>query len=152
MFHEFRQPLQRFLVVSGTNREDAVDIVQDTFLRLHQHLVSGGGRDNLRAWVFRVAHNLALNRRKSKAYSHSELPPGAVSPQDDPERLFFRKDRMRRLHRAIGELSATERACVILRAEGLRYREIADVLEIGTTTVADHLERALRKLGEKCNV
>jgi len=41
---------------------------------------------------------------------------------------------------------------VLLRAEGLRYREIAEALEIGTSTVADHLERALRKLGEMCNV
>ena len=50
------------------------------------------------------------------------------------------------------ELSAVERSCVLLRSEGLRYREIAAALEIPVSTVADHLDRALRKLGEKCNV
>ena len=50
------------------------------------------------------------------------------------------------------ELPAVERDCVLLRSEGLRYREIADALDVPVSTIADHLERALRKLGEKCNV
>ncbi len=155
LFQEWRQPLLRFLVCSSLDSDAALDIVQDTFLRLHQHLLGGGARDNLRAWVFRVAHNAAVNRRKSKAHSTvgaAELATEAACPKDGPERLFLRRERFRRLHAAMKDLMPLERECVVLRSEGLRYREIAEVLEIGTSTVADHLERALRKLGEKCNV
>jgi RNA polymerase sigma-70 factor (ECF subfamily) len=152
LFHEFRKPLLRFLVCSGASADEGLDIVQDTFLRLHQHLLGGGARDNLRAWVFRVAHNAALNRRKSKSGWHEELKNDAACPRDNPERQFLKKERFRRLHQAMRELSAIERECVVLRSEGLRYREIGEVLEMGTSTAADHLDRALRKLGEKCNV
>jgi RNA polymerase sigma-70 factor, ECF subfamily len=151
-FNEWRKPLVRFLVCSGLTSDEASDIVQDTFLRLHQHLVSGGARDNLRAWAFRVAHNAAVNRRKSKTHLQLDMAEQAACPKEDPERLFFKKERFRRLHAAMKELIAVERECVLLRSEGLRYREIGAVLEIGTSTVADHLERALRKLGDKCNV
>lgn len=155
LFDQWRQPLIRYLAASGLRRDEALDIVQDVFLRLHQHLLSNGDRENLRAWIFQVAHNLAVNRRTGGAQRLSEPIESAAqeaSPLDDPETLFFKKDRMRRLHTAIWELSAIQRECVLLRSEGLRYREIAAVLGIGTTTVSDQLERALRKLGEKCNV
>ena len=49
-------------------------------------------------------------------------------------------------------LAAQERECLMLRAEGLRYREIGVVLGIPTSTVADVVERAVKKLAEKCNV
>lgn len=152
LFQEWRKPLLRFLICSGLNADDGLDIVQDTFVRLQQHLISGGPRDNLRAWVFRVAHNAALNRRKRRVAAPLETAPETAAPDADPERLFLKKDRFRRLHAAMKELTAVERECVLLRSEGLRYREIAEALDIGVSTVADHLERALRKLGEKCNV
>jgi len=155
LFEDWSKPLLRFLLCSGLTADHARDIVQETFLRLHQHLEAGGAQDNLRAWVFRAANNAALNDRKSGARRLSrrlEACGEVACPRDDPERLLLRKERFRRLHRAMKELSAVERHCVLLRAEGLRYREIADALEIGTSTVADHLERALRKLGENCSV
>ena len=154
LFREWRSPLERYLVCSGMARDEALDIVQDTFLRLHQHLLAGGDRANLRAWAFRVAHNAALNRRKSGAWRLTsplaEASRTAVAA--DPERLLFHKERFRRLHAAMKELTSAERACVLLRSEGLRYREIAEALVIPMSTIADHLDRALRKLGEKCNV
>lgn len=155
LFNEWRRPLSRFLACSGLRSDEALDIVQDTFLRLHQHLLAGGARDNLRAWVFQVAHNAALNRRKSSVRRLAEADENLereACPRDDPERQFFKKEKFRQLHAALSELEPVERHCVLLRAEGLRYREIGSVLEIATSTVADHLERALRKLGEKCNV
>ncbi len=152
LFREWRKPLERFLVCSGITSDGAPDIVQEVFLRLHQHVQAGGERDNLRAWVFRVAHNLAVNGQKRKGHSPLNGVEEMPCADGDPERIFFKKDRFRRLHAAMKELSPVERECIVLRSEGLRYREIAAVLEIGTSTVADHLERALRKLEEKCNV
>ena len=49
-------------------------------------------------------------------------------------------------------LSESERECLLLRAGGLRYREIAEALGIPTSTVSDTVDRAIKKLAEKCNV
>jgi len=53
---------------------------------------------------------------------------------------------------AIRALTDAERECLLLRAEGLRYREIGEVLGLATSTVAGIVDRAVKKLAEKCNV
>jgi DNA-directed RNA polymerase specialized sigma24 family protein len=56
---------------------------------------------------------------------------------------------MDRLQAALMRLPHTHRLSVHLRAEGLKYREIAEVLDVGVTTVADYLRQALEQLGEE---
>jgi RNA polymerase sigma-70 factor (ECF subfamily) len=69
-----------------------------------------------------------------------------------PEQELLAKEKFRQLRAAIPSLTESERECLLLRAEGLRYREIGEVLGIATSTVADSVDRAIRKLAEKCNV
>src|SRR5581483_11987908 len=53
--------LRRYLSFLGVESETSREIVQESFLKLHEHLLQGGDRSNLRAWLYRVAHNLARN-------------------------------------------------------------------------------------------
>jgi RNA polymerase sigma-70 factor (ECF subfamily) len=72
--------------------------------------------------------------------------------ESTPEHAVLKKEKFRRLASAIRALTEVERECLLLRAEGLRYREIGEVLEMSTSTVADTVDRAVKKLAEKCNV
>src|ERR1700685_3214528 len=65
LFGELRKPLLRYMRCLGLSADDAQDVVQDAFLSLHRHLSAGGSRENIRAWLFRVAHNQARNRQTS---------------------------------------------------------------------------------------
>src|SRR5438105_14919564 len=65
LYRELRKPLLRYLVCLGLSNDEAQDVVQDAFLSLHRHLVSGGSQENIRSWLFRVAHNRARNRQNS---------------------------------------------------------------------------------------
>jgi RNA polymerase sigma-70 factor (ECF subfamily) len=155
LFHELRKPLLRYLVCLGISPDEAQDVVQDAFLSLHRLLASGGSQENLRAWLFRVAHNQARNRQKSYGRRFSaplEAGSGALVDAASPEQVVLDKEKFQRLGTAIRSLSEGERECLLLRAEGLRYREIAEVLGIATSTVADTVDRAIRKLAEKCHV
>jgi DNA-directed RNA polymerase specialized sigma24 family protein len=53
------------MVCLGLSTDEAQDAVQDTFLSLHRRLATGGSRENIRSWVFRVGHNRARNRQSS---------------------------------------------------------------------------------------
>lgn len=155
LYRELRKPLLRYLVCLGLTSDEAQDVVQDAFLSLQRHLASGGDQENIRAWVFRVAHNLARNRQTSYHRRFGEtLDGGKDFPAEDatPEQLVLGKEKLRRLAAAIQLLTESERECLLLRAGGLRYREIGEVLGIATSTVGDTVERAMRKLAEKCNV
>jgi RNA polymerase sigma-70 factor (ECF subfamily) len=155
LYRELREPLLRYLVCLGLSSDEAQDVVQDAFLSLHRHLASGGPQDNIRGWVFRVAHNQARNHQGSYHRRFVEPLDSEIDARLDeanPERVVLEKEKFRRLGEAIGLLTDSERECLLLRAEGLRYREISEVLGIPTSTVGDTIERAIRKLAEKCNV
>jgi RNA polymerase sigma-70 factor, ECF subfamily len=155
LFHELRKPLLRYLACLGLSPEDAQDVLQDAFLSLHQHLESGGSEENIRGWLFRVAHNQARNRQKT--YERRFTAPldqeiERMSNDATPEQAVLKKEKFQRLGSAIQTLTESERECLLLRAQGLRYREIGEVLGVATSTVGETVERAIKKLAEKCNV
>jgi RNA polymerase sigma-70 factor (ECF subfamily) len=155
LYRELRKPLLRYLVCLGLSSDEAQDVVQDAFLSLHRHLASGGPQENIKGWLFRVAHNQARNRQNR--YDRNFSAPGdpelnSASLDATPERAVLEKEKFQQLGKAIRLLSASERECLLLRASGLRYREIGEVLGIATSTVSDTVDRAIKKLAEKCNV
>jgi RNA polymerase sigma-70 factor (ECF subfamily) len=154
LYRELRKPLVRYLVCLGLSGDEAQDVVQDAFVSLQGHLAAGGSQENIRSWLYRVAHNHARNLQTSYDRRFS-APLGEVdtmSHEATPERAVLEKEKFRRLGKAIRLLSVWERECLLLRGGGLRYREIGEVLGIPTSTVGDTVERAIKKLAEKCNV
>jgi RNA polymerase sigma-70 factor (ECF subfamily) len=155
LYRELRKPLLRYLVCLGLSTDEAQDVVQDAFVSLHRHLASGRPHENIRSWLFRVAHNQARNRqsrydRRFCAPLDTEID--SILDEATPEWFVLEKEKFRRLAKAIGLLTESERECLLLRAGGLRYREIGEVLGIPTSTVGDTVDRAIKKLAEDCNV
>lgn len=157
LFGELRRPLLRYLLSLSLAPAEAEDVVQETFLRLCENFTAGACF-NLRAWIFRVAHNLARDqqRRRMRAPSlalESEVfgePQIALSdPRATPEQQVIEQQRAQRLEAALLRLPNHQQQCLHLRAEGLRYREIAEVLGVGTSTVADWVQAALERLGRE---
>jgi RNA polymerase sigma-70 factor (ECF subfamily) len=155
LYRELRKPLLRYLICLGLTSDEAQDVVQDAFVSLQRHLSSGGDQENIRGWLFRVVHNQARNRQTSYDRRFGEALDGEmdfVADSATPEQVLLRKEKLRRVTAAIQLLTESERECLLLRAGGLRYREIGEALGIATSTVGDIVERALRKLAERCNV
>jgi RNA polymerase sigma-70 factor (ECF subfamily) len=146
MFEQLRNPLLRYLLSFRIAAPDAEEIVQEVFLSLFQHLRRGKSRANLQGWLFKVAHNLALkNRMKAQRQS----PAAAEAQTDsapDPEEQAADLQRRNRLLAVVQALPELDRWCLSLRAEGLRYREIAEVLGISLGAVANSIEKSLSRL------
>lgn len=155
LYGELRKPLLRYLVCLGLSADEAQDVVQDAFLRLHKHLAGGGPQENIRSWIFRVAHNQARNRQsryERRFAGPLEEQVDSIADKSTPESAVLEQEKFRQLEKAIRLLTEAERECLLLRAGGLRYREIGEVLGVATSTVADTVERAIRKLAERCHV
>ena len=164
LFTELRRPLVRYLLSLSLSPAEADDVVQETFLRLCEQFASGSCV-NLRAWIFRVAHNLAFDQHRRRlrqpvsSYDpapNSGEPPlpqaqaaQARDPRCTPEEHAIEQQRMRRLEFAMDRLPQHQQFCLHLRAEGLRYREVAEVLGVGTSTVADWVQAALERLAKE---
>jgi RNA polymerase sigma-70 factor (ECF subfamily) len=149
-FEHSRTSLLRYLYSMGLPGHDAEEVVQDVFLALFQHLRLGRDGNNLRAWLFRVSHNLGLKRRMASLRAPN--PPDEsifhqqTDPRPNPEQQVRARQRRERLLAVVEAFPEQDRSCLHLRAEGLRYREIADALGISLGAVAQSLTRSLERL------
>jgi RNA polymerase sigma-70 factor, ECF subfamily len=151
LFDQFQGRVLSYVVSCGLPFHDAEDIVQETFLSLFRHLELGRPRSNLNGWLFRVAHNLALKRRvANQAFERTVVDENTLAqhPCDGPnaeEEVSF--SQMQRRMRAVFEaLPEQDQRCLSLRAEGLKYRQIADVLGVSVGGVSLSLSRSLARI------
>lgn len=151
LFDQLRNPLLHYVFSIGLSLEDGEEVIQEVFLSLFQHLRRGKLRQNLRGWIFRVGHNLALKRRYTGgAQLLQQSEEGAfdqlLDPDPNPEEALATLQKQERLLAVIRALPEQDRCCLNLRAEGLRYREIAQVLGMSLGAVALSLERSIERL------
>jgi RNA polymerase sigma-70 factor, ECF subfamily len=151
-FEELKDPVFRYVAAIVSDDQGARDVTQEAFVRLYEHLLKGHRIAHVQAWIFRVAHNLAIDVVRKDGVSavhHSAAAERALDvadPSPGAEDLLLSAESRSRLRHALGRLSGQERRCLDLRAEGLTYREIAEVLGIRHTSVAVFLARGLKKL------
>jgi len=141
------------------DREEALDLSQEVFLRVFRTLPGFRGQSSLRTWIFRIAVNQARNRqrwwrRRHRAAqvsiddhirAHGEQTIG-TSPST-PERAFAQKELGERLAMALQKLPFDQRTAIVLREmEGLSYDEIAFSLGLAVGTVKSRLTRARQAL------
>jgi RNA polymerase sigma-70 factor, ECF subfamily len=152
LFDQYRDGLLRYAVSVGIGVHDGEDVIQEVFLSLFRHLRLGRSRANLRGWIFRVAHNLALKQRHraQRRQANSAPDEGTLARQVDrtanPEEQFATHQRQKQLLHVVAALSERDQNCLRLRAEGLRYREIAEVLGMSLGAVANSLGRSTERL------
>lgn len=151
LFEQFRNPLLRYALSFGIPVHDAEEIIQEVFLSLFRHLQLRRSRKNLRGWIFRVAHNLALKQRYSNQRYACQQSPAEIAgeqpdPSPNPEEQLSSAQRRRGLMAVVRALPEADQDCLKLRAEGLRYREIAAVLGISLGSVSISLTRSLARL------
>lgn len=155
IYEAYRTPVYHYLAASFGDPHEAEDITQETFLRLFLHWSTGKtiAADSLRSWIFRVAHNLAIDRLRGAKFtreldSREYLPMmlGLADKAPTPEETVLDRERFAAVRNGLALLSKQERHCLNLRAEGFCYREIADILGITSSSVAEFLRRAIRKM------
>ena len=146
--------IQRYLVFLGVSADVAQEIVQETFLKLHEHLLGHGDRTNLRAWLYRVAHNLARNAQSAHRTSKTDSLPDPAGPYElrsngvSAEEALLAEEQSRCLREAMEQLSPAQKEALVLRTQGLKYREIAEVLNVSISAVGENIQRGLERLKE----
>lgn len=155
IYDELRPLLYSNLVFFGFDPSEADDVIQEAFLGLVRQLEAGRVIDDMRGWLFRATHSLSLNvRRQQRRIGLRGEEADAYAREQpatdlNPEQAYLSRERMRRYEAAIERLTSQQRHCLLLRKEGLRYREIAVALGISPSRVPQLLERAVSRLMEE---
>ena len=139
------------------NEQDAEDVVQEAFLRVHRRLGQFESRSNFGTWMFRIAANAALDlmrkrqRHEESRAEHdpegSEEFPALPSTDPTPDRLLFSAQVGERVNAALSRLSAVERTAFVMRhVEGMSIEEIGGALGLGESAAKNTVFRAVGKL------
>jgi RNA polymerase sigma-70 factor (ECF subfamily) len=140
------------------DRDEALDLSQEVFLRVFRTLSSFRGQSALRTWIYRIAVNQARNRQRSwrrrRRQDQVSLDDylrsfGDMESRQDvlPDRLLASKETAARIRQALDRLPFEQRTALVLReVDGLRYEEIAFSLDVAVGTVKSRLTRARQAL------
>ena len=137
--------------VSGS-RDEAEDVVQEAFVQAYLKLTSFAGGSSLYTWLYRIAFNTAISRRRKRRGGALEQARdlGGSEPTDETEPAedrLLRKERAAVVQRALAQLPDDFRTVLVLREmEGCDYDTIAQILDLPIGTVRSRLHRARLQL------
>lgn len=148
VYQEYKDAIFRHCYFRTLNREQAKDILQDTFIKTWQYLASGHKIDNMRAFLYKVATNLIINdSRHKKSVSLEALQEAGFDPGENDaglERDYVEEERVMKLLRKIDE---PYRSVVTLRyVEGLQPAEIAEIQGESANTISVRIHRGLQQI------
>ena len=141
------------------DRDEALDLTQEVFLRVFRTIHRFRGQSALRTWIYRIAVNQARNRQRwwrrrhrsdqisleEHIERHGDVP--LRTDVSSPDRIFAQRELAGRLAAALAQLSFEQRTTIVLREiEGLSYDEIAFSLGLAVGTVKSRLTRARQAL------
>lgn len=133
------------------NRDDAMDVSQEVFIKIFRNLKAFKGQSTLATWVYRITYNTCmdeLRKRKIKQVSIADKPD-LTDDNTSVEEIYEADERKEAVHNALYKLDDDQRAIIVMRdIQGLSYEEIAEVLQCPLGTVKSRLSRARLNLKE----
>ncbi|MGE0548959.1 MAG: sigma-70 family RNA polymerase sigma factor [Kofleriaceae bacterium] len=143
------------------NQDDALDVVQDAFIKAHKYLDKFEGNSSFYTWLYRIVMNLSIDHlRKHRRVKPVELDETKLEDSDqtllpriiegNPGRALFDKQIRARIDQALDELSENHRAVLVMRElEGLSYEEMAKAMDCSKGTIMSRLFHARRNMQKR---
>lgn len=152
----YQDRLFNTMVRIAGDRDDAADAVQDAFVQAYVKLDAFRGESQFFTWLYRIAMNVALTRRRRRRPAQSldaAKEAAGDEPIDDaqsPDDRLQADERAEQVHSALAELGDQHRKILVLREmEGCSYEAIAEILELPVGTVRSRLFRARLQLRDR---
>ena len=164
IFNEYQHPIFNYLFRMTQDSDLAEDLTQETFIRVHKGLPNFREESNLSTWIYRIATNASFDYFRSKGLRQEKTTVSLDETEADrvwipdedsspPEQTAVQSEMSACVQRFIRELPPDYRAALILSdLQGMKNREIADVLDISLDTVKIRLHRARKKLRAALNL
>lgn len=147
-FEEFKDQIFRHCYFHVHERDVALEIMQDAFMKTWEYIAAGNDIENVRAFLYRVATNLVYNwSKKKREVSLNALQEAGFDPPDEDENLGRDCIAERSVITVLGKIEEPYRTAVTLRyVEGLSPKEIAEITGQSSNTISVRINRGLKQL------
>ncbi len=155
IFDKYHKKVYRIAYGVVRQREEALDVVQEVFIKLFRSIKNFKKRSNFYTYLYRMVMNTAIDhkRKAGKQLMASLNEEGSFEPSDEaekgPERILLQKELEERVKLAMDKLPAEQRAALIFRdVEGLSYQEMAEAMGCSIGTVMSRLHYGRKRMQE----
>jgi RNA polymerase sigma-70 factor (ECF subfamily) len=155
IFDKYHKKVYRIAYGVVRQREEALDIVQEVFIKLFRSIKNFKGRSQFYTYLYRMVMNTAIDhaRKAGRQFISSLDEEGSFEPSDNiekgPERVLLQKELEERVKSAMDKLPAEQKAALIFRdVEGLSYQEMAEAMGCSIGTVMSRLHYGRKRIQE----
>jgi RNA polymerase sigma-70 factor (ECF subfamily) len=155
IFDQYHKKVYRIAYGVVRQREEALDIVQEVFIKLFRSIKNFKGKSHFYTYLYRMVMNTAIDhvRKTGRQFISSLDEEGSFEPSDElekgPERILLQKELEERVKGAMEKLPAEQRAALIFRdVEGLSYQEMAEAMGCSIGTVMSRLHYGRKRIQE----
>lgn len=157
LFCLFYKPLLRFAYTFCHSHEMAEEIVSDVFISIWQRRAHLEDINNIKVYLYISTKNMALKyllkQQKQVSITIDDLQVELESQYNNPEQLMMTAEMLARVEQAITHLPPRCKLVFkLIKEDGLRYKEVAEILGISVKTIDNQLAIALGKIGKALNV
>lgn len=157
LFRIFYKPLSQFAFSIVKSRESAEEIASDVFMNVWKSRERLLQVDNLRVYLYVSAKNIALNylnkAARAQHFSLDELEVDFSVNTATPEQIFISGEMVKRIEAAVNALPPKRKMIFkLIREDGLKYKEVAQILDISVNTIDVHMAQALKSISAAINL
>jgi RNA polymerase sigma-70 factor (ECF subfamily) len=154
LYDRFERPLFGFIRSQLRDVADAEDILHETFMSVLRERAARHEVRSFKAWLFQVARNLCLNRirtqrRAGRALEAAAQVEAVAPPSAAADHALERREQLVLLQRAVERLPAALAEIYRLRAAGMSYDELAEILDVPVGTVKSRIHEVVKRLREE---
>jgi len=153
LFARHRLGLYNYVLRLCGRSHDAEELTQEAFLRMLRHCRTFRGDSTLKTWLWAIATNMARDRLRRRKADRQHRDPSEIldnrpaNPSSEPEAAALSTERARQVRHALMQLPEDERIVVVLRHyEGMKFAQIAGMLDIPESTAKSRMRYAFEKL------
>lgn len=148
IYNEYNNSIYRFVFRLTGNGDETGDIVQEAFLRLYNHLISGTNLENPKAWIFRTAANICFDnfRRNGRYKRILEEELIFSNHEKSTEEKLVEKEEKDLIRDGLMKLPERDKVVLLLFQDGFSYKDMAQVLKVKKGSIGKILSRAIDKL------
>jgi RNA polymerase sigma-70 factor (ECF subfamily) len=155
IFDKYHKKVYRIAYGVVRHREEALDIVQEVFVKLFRSIKNFKGRSHFYTYLYRMVMNTAIDhsRKMGKQFVSSLDEEGSFEPSEEiekgPERILLRKELEEKVKWAMDKLPTEQKVALLFReVEGLSYQEMADAMGCSIGTVMSRLHYGRKRMQE----
>ena len=151
VYHQFYKKLLQFAFIPTKNKEAAEELVEDVFIKIWKNRQHAEAIRNLKVYLYTATKNTCLNYLSSKANDSINKPFDAInvvlSEPVCPEQLFIYRETFAKIKNAIETLPPRCKMIFkLIREDGLKYKEVAEILNVSPHTVDAQMTIAIRRI------